>query len=189
MTKRKNIGESVKYFEEFGELSDVRVDADRSDWSKWTLKDIRTLLAQSVYHCINLVTEKMLNKPEGLSDLDVWNKVAGVEIKRTGMAHSLFYTFENFKNAVERDSNPKNKEILTDLCLLFGAHTILNSSPAIVEGGFIQPAHLTSLLRLKEELLDKLRTQLIGLLDSFVLPENIIRSALTTGDPYQVSFI
>jgi hypothetical protein len=115
--------------------------------------------------------------------------VAGVEIKRTGMAHSLFYTFENFKNAVERDINPKNKEILTDLCLLFGAHTILNNSPAIVEGGFIQPAHLSSLMRLKEELLNKLRSQLIGLLDSFVLPEKIIRSALTTGDPYQVPSI
>jgi len=42
------------------------------------LNDIRTVLAQSVYHIIGLVTSKMMNKPEGLSDLDVWNTIAGV---------------------------------------------------------------------------------------------------------------
>lgn len=69
------------------------MDPNREDWTKWTLNDIRIVLAQSVYHCISLVTEKMLNKPEGVSDLDVWNKIAGIEIKRTGMAHAIFYTF------------------------------------------------------------------------------------------------
>jgi len=43
-------------------------------------------------------------------------------------------------------------------------------------------------MRLKENILNKLRPQLVGLLDSFLMPEHLIRSALAHGDPYQVIF-
>jgi hypothetical protein len=65
---------------------------------------------------------------------------------------------------------------------------ILTHSAAVAEGGFILPVHISSLMRLKEHLLDKIRPQLAGLLDSFLVPENLIRSALAHGDPYQVKF-
>jgi len=40
-----------------------------------------------------------MNKPEGMSSLDIWNKVAGCEIKRAAVSHALFYTYNYFKRA------------------------------------------------------------------------------------------
>lgn len=65
------------------------------------------------------------------------------------MSHSLLYTFSKFKKAVEEDRCTENKKIINALCLLFGAHIILNLSPPIAEGGFLIPNHVSSLLRLK----------------------------------------
>lgn len=90
-----------------------------------------------------------MNKQEGVSDLDIWNKVAGVEIKRSAASHGFLYTFSKFKEAIQNDTNPSNKTILTALCLLFGAHGVLNFSGAVTEGGFLLPNHITSLMRLK----------------------------------------
>lgn len=38
------------------------------------MDDIRILFAQSVCYLLSVVTEKMLNKDEGMSAKDVWNK-------------------------------------------------------------------------------------------------------------------
>lgn len=66
---------------------------------------------------------------------------------------------------------------------------ILGISVAVVEGDFILATQVNSLMRLKEHILDKIRPQLVGLLDSFLVPETLLRSALTSGDPYQVSIL
>ena len=77
-----------------------RIDKNRFDWKNWTIEDIHILMAQASCYSLSLVAEKMMNKPEGLSSLDVWNKTAGCEIKRAAMSHAIFYTFNCFKKAV-----------------------------------------------------------------------------------------
>lgn len=156
------------------------------EWSKWNLDDIELLLKQSACHCLGLVTSKMLGKSEGVSDLDVWNKIAGVEIKRAGISHSLLYTYSSLKAVVDQNKNDKNKAIVYALCLLFGVHSVLNHANAIAEGGFLVPDHITSLLRLKEKLLEQIRPELVGILDSFMMPEHLVRSAFASGNPYEV---
>jgi hypothetical protein len=86
------------------------------------------------------------------------------------MSHALLYTFTHFKSAVENDKNTKNKSITNALCLLFGTHIILTLSGSIAEGGFLLSSHITSLIRLKEKLLEKIRPELAGILDSFLIP-------------------
>lgn len=130
----------------------------------------------------------MLGKGEGVSDLDVWNKIAGVEIKRSGISHALLYTYSRLKAAVEQNKNANNKAIVYALCLLFGVHSVLNHANAIAEGGFLVPDHITSLLRLKEKLLEQIRPELAGILDSFMMPEQLVRSAFASGNPYEVSY-
>lgn len=104
------------------------------------------------------------------------------------MSHALLYTFSSFKKAVEADTSPKNKKTITNLCLLFGVYYILNLSAPIAEGGFLLPNHITSLLRLKEMLLELIRPELAGILDSFLIPEHLIRSAFSKGNPYDVVY-
>ena len=78
LTKKKEVGESVAYLQQFSDILGARVAEDRVELSKWNLEDIELLLKQSACHCLGLVTSKMLSKGEGVSDLDVWNKIAGV---------------------------------------------------------------------------------------------------------------
>jgi hypothetical protein len=106
-------------------------------------------MAQASCYTLSLVAEKMMNKPEGLSSLDVWNKTAGCEIKRAAMFHAIFYTFNCFKNAVEKDDSQINKEVIKNLCLLFGVSSLLKNSGPIIEGGFITPDQICAMMRVK----------------------------------------
>lgn len=54
-----------------------RLDENRRDWKKWNAEDLHTLLAQASCYSLGIIGEKMMNKPEGMSSVDVWNKVAG----------------------------------------------------------------------------------------------------------------
>lgn len=100
MTKKKNVGESVEYLLRTSEFMEKRISADLSDWKKWTMDDIYTLLIQAACYSLSLVTEKMLNKSDEVSSLDVWNKTAGCDIKRSAISHGYLYMFSLFKKAV-----------------------------------------------------------------------------------------
>lgn len=67
LTKKKALGESVKYIDSFEFLMEKRLNPNRDDMTRWTLEDIRVLLAQSVCYLISKVTDKMMSKPEGVS--------------------------------------------------------------------------------------------------------------------------
>lgn len=54
------------------------------------------------------------------------------------------------------------------------------------EGGFISSSQTRSLFDLKEVLLKKLRPDLMGIVDGFGFPDKYIRSALISGNPYEV---
>lgn len=54
--------------------------------------------------------------------------------------------------------------------MLFGVDAILKNSAPIIEGGFIQPDHLSSLRRLKEILLDNIRPHAVKVVDAFHIP-------------------
>ena len=84
-----------------------------------------------------------------MSSVDVWNKVAGCEIKRAAISHALFYTFSYFEKAVLIDSCETNREVVTNLCLLFGTTVVLKNISPIIEGGFIKPEQISALSRFK----------------------------------------
>ena len=94
-----------------------------------------------------------MNKPEGMSNLDIWNKVAGCDIRNAAIAHGLLFLFKNFNKAVQEDRNEKNGDVIRNLCLLFGASTIIQHSTVTVEGGFLTPEQLSALRNYKEFLL------------------------------------
>ena len=78
MTKREKVGESVQYLLEYNEHMEKRLKEDRDNWKNWTIEDIQVILTQMACYNISLVAQKMMNKPEGVSTLDIWNKHAGI---------------------------------------------------------------------------------------------------------------
>lgn len=71
---------------------------------------------------------------------------------------------------------------------MFGVNFLLSHINPAAEGGFISSAQTRSLFDLKEALLKKLRPDLIGIVDGFGIPDKFIRSALISGNPYEVIY-
>lgn len=63
---------------------------------------------------------------------------------------------------------------------------ILKYSLPIIEGGFITPGQIAALRNFKELLLEYIRPHAANILDSFMIPDQFITSALMQGDPYEV---
>lgn len=126
MTGKKEVGPSVSYLANFSEVMEKRVAGE-----EWALTDLHLLLSQAACYLLQLSANCIMNKPEGWSNLDVWNKRAGIELKRLSVCHSVIYTFNAFKNAVEEHKVPQNKAILTQLCQLFGINSIMSYSSVV----------------------------------------------------------
>lgn len=62
LTKKKPLGDSVKYIESYDFLMGRKCEVDPNDHEKWTHEEIRILLAQSVCHLISIVTSKIMGK-------------------------------------------------------------------------------------------------------------------------------
>jgi len=129
------------------------INADRDNWKNWTIEDIEHVLTQAACYSLSLVLDKMLNKDENVSNLDVWNKIAGCDIRKAAMCHGHVYTFSSFKRALEKGPSITNREILKNLCMLFGASSIIKYATPIIEGGFITPDQISALRNFKELLL------------------------------------
>ena len=73
--------------------------------------------------------------------------------------------------------------------MLFGANVILKFSLPIIEGGFITPDQIAALKNFKELLLEYVRPHAANIIDSFMIPDQFISSALMHGDPYEVKML
>ena len=109
-----------------------RLDEDRDNWKNWTINDIEMILTQASCFNISLVATRMTNKPDDVSSLDVWNKHAGIEIRRAAQYHGHLYIFTYFKKALENDGSINNREVIKNLCMLFGTSIILSHSLPII---------------------------------------------------------
>ncbi len=63
------------------------------------------LLAQAVCGLITKVTAKIMNKAPEISDSEVTNYLAGMNLHELGIMHAAYYTYNCFKEAVERERN------------------------------------------------------------------------------------
>ena len=78
------------------------------------------------------------------------------------------------------------RDVLLDLASCYGINTLIANAGHIIEGDFVLPGHISSLKKAKENLLKKIRPQMIGLVDSFYLRDSMLKSELTYGNPYEV---
>lgn len=62
LTKKKPLGDSVKYVNSYDFLMSKKCEVQANDPLRWTLEDIRILLAQSVCHLISVATGKIMAK-------------------------------------------------------------------------------------------------------------------------------
>lgn len=75
-----------------------------------------------------------MSKSEDISNEEVLNKHAGVRLQNLAILHAAYYTFDGFKEAIFHEKDEKIKEIMTQLCFLYGTNLLLKYSSPIIEG-------------------------------------------------------
>jgi predicted MFS family arabinose efflux permease len=65
------------------------------------------------------------------------------------MCHGHVYAFTYFRKALEQDSSVNNREVILNLCMLFGASSVIKYATPIIEGGFITPDQISALRNFK----------------------------------------
>lgn len=180
--KQQSLGETVKYLESYDYFLSKKCTVD--DPSKWSTDDLRVVLAQGVCYVMSVVNEKFLTKEEGVSDEELWNMHGGVRLQELAIMHSVYFTYNCFHEAIILERSEEVREVVLQVCKLYGVNQILTHSGPIIEGGFLTHSQLADLIKLNAMLLKSLRSNLIGLVDSFAIPEKFIRSALAKGNPY-----
>lgn len=123
-----------------------------------------------------------------MSNSDVTNYMAGMNLHELGMLHAAYYTYNCFKEAVEREKNERVKEVLVHVCMLFGIDQVNRFPHALIEGDLLSPQGLADLNEVRDQIYKALRPNLIGLVDSFAIPDKFLTNALVKGDPYEVNF-
>lgn len=96
MTGKKPLGNSAAYINSYDYLTQLRIQKKQNP-VRWNMENIRMLLAQAVCGMITKVTAKMMNKPQQLSDSDVTNYMAGMNLHELGIMHAAYYTYNCFK--------------------------------------------------------------------------------------------
>lgn len=145
------------------------------------------MLTQGCIYLIDQISTSLLSKPEDQSNLEFFNYKKGVVFQKLAVLHGYLYTYECFMERIMQFRNEKCKQIVNDLCLLFGTNTLLGPrvSEVLIEGEYLSQVQIESLLLLKEDLLARLRPKLIGLVDGFGFPEHLIRSDIAKGNLYE----
>lgn len=114
---------------------------------------------------------------------DSWDKKAGISLIEAARGHTLVYTFRAFAEKIDAEiASPQLKIVLQRLCMLYGIEKILEHPLGLVESEYLSSKQFVWLRQRKEELLEEIRPDAIGLVDAFGYPDNTIRSALGVYD-------
>ncbi len=81
----------------------------------------------------------MMSKPEGMPDSDVTSYMAGSNLHELGIMHAAYYTYNCFKEAVEKEKNEKCKVIATQVCMVYGIEQVIRFAHSLIEGEFLTP--------------------------------------------------
>jgi acyl-CoA oxidase len=127
-------------------------------------------------------------KSQGLSEDEAYEK-SSVQRFVAAKLHCYNYIYRKFLSACDR-SPVGIKTILSQLCSLYGLHSISENAGWFLQFGYLNPGHMQSIQTKILDLLDQIRPQVIPLTDSFGLTDYVINSPLgcADGDVYRRIF-
>jgi len=182
LRKGGQLQDNVSYLKNLQEILSIQkcVAKRPSDFSLEVL--LSTLQANAAILIFRAGKSLMKGAQEG-SFKDSWDKKAGISLIEAARAHTTLYTFKAFVEKINNEIGSANlKTVLQRLCLLYGIEKIIEHPLGLVESEYLSSKQFIWLRQRKEELLEEIRPDAIGLVDAFGYPDNTIRSALGVYD-------
>lgn len=110
----------------------------------------------------------------------------GINLQTLAKAHAVYFSFVHFIEAILKETHQQVRLVLINVCKLYGVLCLLGSLSPVIEKGLITKEHISSLMECKQQLIRQLRPNMVGLVDSFYIPDSRLRSHLAKGNPYEV---
>ncbi|CAK8683533.1 unnamed protein product [Clavelina lepadiformis] len=119
---------------------------------------------------------------KGMNQMDVWN-ISSVQLVNVVKAHMLQYIFSTFLDFInETYCSPPIRDVLLKLCALYGIYNINNNATNLLKDGYLNGEQCTLMERVEVDLLQDLRKNVVGLVDSFDFRDEILNSCLGAYD-------
>lgn len=138
-------------------------------------------------------TMDLIQKAEkdGISETEIVNSIYSTEIVGMAQAHIMFVVYKLFRSTVEDQTKVKCNGVRKNLLLLlrvYALNELMSSDPAtLYEAGFYSHGVAEILTQSYKKLLKELRPQMIPLIESWGMPDEILVSAIGNkyGDIYE----
>lgn len=114
---------------------------------------------------------------------EAWDRKAGIKLFEAAQAHMSVYTYHAFMQRIESLIKSQNlKTVMQNLCLLYGVQKLIEQPLGLMQSEYLSTKQFTLIQDKKEELLEIIRPDVVGLVDAFGYPDNTLRSAIGTYD-------
>jgi len=178
--KGKPLNGFLKYMEECdlnGSIS-FKNHSDLLDHKQVQFRALCWLSTYLVNFCFTRLKEE---KSKGKSSEEATDEIR-VDLITSAQAHSYLYILFCFIQVIEETKEPEIREILSKLCSLFALHRIEQFLRYFLEGGYMNGNQARIVSRSVRKLCSEVREVSVSLVDSFNLPDFLLRSPLGRKD-------
>jgi len=180
--KGKFIPENVEYLKSVGEVLSEHA------WTGTEVNDLNVgvvekMLKANAGFLVFEAAQKLIEGTEqGLSMKETWDKKAGMSLVEAARAHTVYFTFKSFLDDIPSAKEEKSRVVLKRLCELYGLHQLIKFPLGLLESGFVKPEQVKLLKLRKEKLLELVRPDALGLVESYMYNDNNLKSAIGRSD-------
>lgn len=182
LRKGKEVQETVDYLRNLKEILSIkRCDARKAD--DFDIETVLDLVKSNAAYMVYVAGSSLMKGVKSLGFKDGWDKKAGLSLIEAARAHIIQFTFRAFLTRINSEVQcPKLKQVLLNLCCLYGVDQILKYPQGVIESSYLEGKQLTMLRERREQLYELIRPYALGLIEGFRYTDNSLKTAIGTYD-------
>mmetsp|Transcript_41667 Transcript_41667/g.105060 ORF Transcript_41667/g.105060 Transcript_41667/m.105060 type:complete len:715 (-) Transcript_41667:77-2221(-) len=147
------------------------------------LDALKWLMAKSLEAVAGVLSQLLA---DGADPLDGWNSNLD-SLLACSRFHTFLVSLDHFREDVQKQSSPAEREVLRDLLRLFCVNRVHQEMSLFLEYQYLTPAQAKQIRLLSVQLAKDLRTQVVSLSDAFNYPDFVLRAPMGRfdGDIYR----
>ena len=151
----------------------------------WTVEELRDVLVKTLGYIMQEIGGKIAMKQPGETEKDIINYKVGIKLQHLAQLHGIYFSTHEWVELIKKEQNNDIKTLMTHLCKLYVITQLQRLAEPVIEGGFICPVKWSLLHVEKEVAMKEIRPHVAVLLDSFGIPDKLLRSEVVRGNPYE----
>lgn len=182
----KEVPESSQYLQDEPRNMELIITS-KSEMRK--LENLLQLWRGAACQAARSAAQKLMEsaKQFGGSFKDAWDQASGVKLFEAAKLHIILFSFTALLDSVQKFQSPVNRQAFERVVIFFGINQMLKNIGAFVEAKIIAGKNISLAREVQEELLEEIRPDLVGWVESFGFEDQSLATALGERDtePYE----